>query len=160
MDEAYPYPNPTTKHVSSLHHTGMQCIHHSIIHLFLSRERGGGGGGRQRERGRGERETEKEGGSGREGGGERERQTGGGGERGGKERERDRERGREEEREREGRRDRQTDRVTLTHFNEYRPTAPFNGGRRDTRMSPSIVTRDNNLYRLLHAFSYLHKRIL
>ena len=26
-------------------------------------------------------------------------------------------------------------------------------------MSPSIVTRDNNLYTLLHAFSYLHTRI-
>ena len=41
--------------------------------------------------------------------------------------------------------------LTLTHFNEYRPTAPFSGSQ-----EPGTVTRGNNLYKLLHPFSYLH----
>ena len=36
---------------------------------------------------------------------------------------------------------------------------PLSVGEEETHMSPSIVTRDNNRYTLLHAFSYLHTRI-
>ena len=32
-------------------------------------------------------------------------------------------------------------------------------GEEETHMNPSIVTRVNNLYTLLHAFSYLHVHI-
>ena len=33
---------------------------------------------------------------------------------------------------------------------------PLSVGEKETHMSPSIVTRDNNRYTLLHALSYLH----
>ena len=49
--------------------------------------------------------------------------------------------------------------LTLTHFNEYRPTAkghrPLSVKEKETHRGLGVVTRDNNLYTLLHPLSQL-----